>query len=264
MLTLPSAGSDGYQLRLIRRDNHLALQYVKDVDVAVLNTQITHGIWSMDRFDSVRYEVFVPGDEFRTSIFTWTNKGKPVDFSVDITIYGPARHRDHIGNVLSDAGLYLQHPRCCSNHVKYDNPHYLVLPRSSKPVLQLPSPSLTPEVTPNAPIDLTTVLDGLDQRGSVRDADIDMRIKTPLLSHQKTGVDFIAQKEGRKQSSVFSLWEPRQREYMTFHEHVITGTRKSSPPNEAFGGILADDMGLGKSSTVLSAIVGSLDFALPL
>lgn len=48
------------------------------------------------------------------------------------------------------------------------------------------------------------------------------------------------------------------------HQHRITGSIKSALSVEIVkngGGILADDMGLGKSLTMLSNIVGSLDHA---
>lgn len=43
-------------------------------------------------------------------------------------------------------------------------------------------------------------------------------------------------------------------------QHIITGA-KSPAPQDFLGGILADDMGLGKSLTMLSAIVSSLERA---
>lgn len=50
-------------------------------------------------------------------------------------------------------------------------------------------------------------------------------------------------------------------------EHQISGKSQSIPPRISAGGILADVMGLGKTLTVLSAIIHSLDeachFALP-
>jgi SNF2-related domain len=44
------------------------------------------------------------------------------------------------------------------------------------------------------------------------------------------------------------------------YQHIITGA-KSPDPNDCLGGILADDMGLGKSLAMLCAIMGSLDRA---
>ena len=45
------------------------------------------------------------------------------------------------------------------------------------------------------------------------------------------------------------------------HQHIITGAMNASP-EDSFGGILADDMGLGKSLSMISAIVASKDHAL--
>lgn len=45
------------------------------------------------------------------------------------------------------------------------------------------------------------------------------------------------------------------------YQHLITGA-KSRDPQDFYGGVLADDMGLGKSLIMLSAIAGSLDPAL--
>ena len=44
------------------------------------------------------------------------------------------------------------------------------------------------------------------------------------------------------------------------YQHIITGA-KSPTPNDFLGGILADDMGLGKSLAMLCAVMGSLDRA---
>lgn len=45
------------------------------------------------------------------------------------------------------------------------------------------------------------------------------------------------------------------------YQHRITGSKRLDRPDEYGSGILADDMGLGKSLTTLSNIMGSLDHA---
>jgi hypothetical protein len=42
------------------------------------------------------------------------------------------------------------------------------------------------------------------------------------------------------------------------YEHLITGSKRQFIPNSTLGGIISDEMGMGKSLTILSAIVGSL------
>lgn len=45
------------------------------------------------------------------------------------------------------------------------------------------------------------------------------------------------------------------------YRHVFTGAKRTEP-KEALGGILADDMGLGKSLVILSTIAKSMEQAL--
>jgi SWI/SNF-related matrix-associated actin-dependent regulator of chromatin subfamily A3 len=42
------------------------------------------------------------------------------------------------------------------------------------------------------------------------------------------------------------------------YEHLITGSKRQVIPDNNLGGIISDEMGMGKSLTMLSAIVGSL------
>ena len=57
---------------------------------------------------------------------------------IRIIVYGLENEKGHVGQVLSDAGMFLQHPSStdCSSHVKYCNPHYLLRPGSEMPELQ--------------------------------------------------------------------------------------------------------------------------------
>lgn len=59
------------------------------------------------------------------------------DCSVRITVFGLANERTVVGKLLSDAGLYLQHPWPSEHngHVEYNNPHYLLRPGSKIPNL---------------------------------------------------------------------------------------------------------------------------------
>jgi SNF2 family DNA or RNA helicase len=45
------------------------------------------------------------------------------------------------------------------------------------------------------------------------------------------------------------------------YEHLITGSKRQVIPNNNLGGIIFDEMGMGKSLTMLSAIVDSLTAA---
>jgi SNF2 family DNA or RNA helicase len=45
------------------------------------------------------------------------------------------------------------------------------------------------------------------------------------------------------------------------YEHLITGSKRQVIPDNNLGGIISDEMGMGKSLTMLSVIVGSLTAA---
>lgn len=57
---------------------------------------------------------------------------------VRIIVYGLESERFAVGNLLSDAGLYLQHPLLSEydRNVKYVNPHYLLRPGAHMPDLE--------------------------------------------------------------------------------------------------------------------------------
>ena len=48
---------------------------------------------------------------------------------------------------------------------------------------------------------------------------------------------------------------------LTSYQHSILGSRRLAKPNSHRGGILADDVGLGKTLTMISAIAMSLNEA---
>src|SRR5690606_6959961 len=95
----------------------------------------------------------------------------------------------------------------------------------------------------------------------------DHRIKTPLLKHQKQGLWFMTKREHPENIDEIdgkgdSLWKWRRKPSGEI-EYVYTLTdevRKERPPS-VFGGILADVMGLGKTLSILSLIVSTLDDA---
>lgn len=62
----------------------------------------------------------------------------PEERSVRIVIYGLVAEKKEVGAVLSDAGLYFQHPLPTEYDGKlpYINPHYLLRPGSQMPSLE--------------------------------------------------------------------------------------------------------------------------------
>ncbi|KAG4279559.1 hypothetical protein FPRO04_13628 [Fusarium proliferatum] len=90
---------------------------------------------------------------------------------------------------------------------------------------------------------------------------VDSRIKSALFPYQREAIDFILKRETGDIPSELSLWKYNSTDAdEPFYQHVFSGAKRPSQ-EEAEGGILADDMGLGKSLVILSTIAGSLDRA---
>jgi SWI/SNF-related matrix-associated actin-dependent regulator of chromatin subfamily A3 len=101
-----------------------------------------------------------------------------------------------------------------------------------------------------------------------------------LLRHQEEGLDFMMQRESGPVPPEFSLWQPielagkpwwacKRHKVLTFcltslhfsFRHLITRAESHLPPSETGGGVLADEMGMGKSLSILSLITKTLDDA---
>lgn len=61
-----------------------------------------------------------------------------------ITVYGMQEAGRHVGDLLDQAGIYLQHPTSYDPTIPYINPHYLVRPGGTPPVPTLETQTALP------------------------------------------------------------------------------------------------------------------------
>ncbi|PMD28760.1 hypothetical protein L207DRAFT_505056 [Hyaloscypha variabilis F] len=80
--------------------------------------------------------------------------------------------------------------------------------------------------------------------------------------HQETALYFMMHREFGPISPEFSLWTHERNIMTPVYRHKLTGAESTEQPNELGGGILADDMGMGKSLSTLALITTTLDEAL--
>ncbi|SLM40972.1 snf2 family domain-containing protein [Lasallia pustulata] len=201
--------------------------------------------------------------------------GKPCSeyFNMTVNLYGPMRTATSIGKFLSQKQLWLRTPFGVDNGVEVCNPHapkIAALPRTSLSTSSASPGSGTGYVIRTVEEirnDVIGMFDSLEKSENLPEMEPDGRIITPLLGHQKQGLYFMTNKEKErvfsdKEEDNSSLWRLKFRpngQRMFFN--VITGKEERTKPPEVLGGILADMMGLGKTLTVLSLVVGSLDDA---
>ncbi|KAH0536054.1 hypothetical protein FGG08_007035 [Glutinoglossum americanum] len=263
LLDLLAAKDANQILYLVYRKHYIILQTRSGKDVAVLDTRTTKALKTLSDLKSVRFEAFPIADGLANGVQVWKEKGKITGISVEINVYGGRDVVNVVGKNLSRSAIYLQHPGHLGDNIEYHNPHYLTLPGQ----LRLEHCTLTPPYCPGEPTkgtsgpDIATVFDSLKRYRCLQQVDVDLQVRTSLLSHQKEGVHFMAQREGGEPFSDFNLWKADYRDGQYLYRHAIVGSTQCIQPLEAGGGILADDMGLGKTLTVLATIVRSMDRA---
>ncbi|KAF5566324.1 helicase-like transcription factor [Fusarium napiforme] len=195
---------------------------------------------------------------------------KPADarVKVDINIYGLRSKALDIGKRLSNAKLWLQRSSHGRHGIIYENPHFLSI-------------SIQDTAADDVQDTQHAATDGVQKRMSKEDKlrkmvdevyktvennrEIEMveggeRVTRQLLRHQKEALGFMLERESGHINEKYRLWEEIEHENGTFqYRHRITKRRKDIRPDERGGGILADDMGMGKSLSILALIMKTLD-----
>ncbi|KAG4293537.1 hypothetical protein FPRO06_00122 [Fusarium proliferatum] len=222
----------------------------------------------MGKYSSDEYMFWMPYVPSEASVleadFWYMRAGSKLP--IQLNIYGHREDADAIGRTLSKAGAYLQFPRSGLHGVEYYNPHFFRMegyPEQASIETLLLSPPEVVEARNRAPDEESPAdnADAVDKiLGSLlyhnlRDGiQVDSRIKSPLFPYQKEAIDFIVKRETGDIPSELSLWKYNSTDAdEPFYQHVFSGAKRPNQ-EEAQGGILADDMGLGKSLVILSTI----------
>ncbi|KAK3294356.1 SNF2 family N-terminal domain-containing protein [Chaetomium fimeti] len=220
------------------------------------------------------FKGMVPKQEFQQKLAAAElSRGMSLPYqscTMAIVLSGPPSIAESLAKGLSKYHLFLQHPDPKLPGMEYQNPQYLTMVGSWLPngaVLAPIAPEFFNKDTdrrdnadqePENEVDLRTVMDNLPQPAYLREADIDGRIKTTLLKHQKEAVGFIISRETTLDSNLEGLWcLDNYVSGTTVYKHSITGF-KSANPKDTLGGIVADGMGLGKTLTMIASIVATL------
>ncbi|WKT53622.1 Helicase superfamily 1/2, ATP-binding domain [Fusarium oxysporum f. sp. vasinfectum] len=237
----------------------------------------------------VRLRAYFPKDAVDTT--SWL---MPTSLPVEINLYGARDNAEKVGAILSETGTFLQFPKYGRDNIEYYNPHFFRVEGHSEKVpietflpsrpdhVEISGQAGAEEVEGGASAVVETILDhSLSHRSIQRGGPVDGRIMTVLLPHQKEAIDFVSGREIGNIPTELSLWRYNDMDAdeplldpepistyrsisltLSFrsYQHIFTGARRPNQ-EEAEGGIIADDMGLGKSLVILSTIAGSLNRA---
>ncbi|KAI0010503.1 SNF2 family N-terminal domain-containing protein [Xylariaceae sp. FL0662B] len=279
--TSASTSEDTFEVKLLLYHERCEITDMLGNAIATLNIKTHLALKKLTSVNQIYFKGYIRQDDQDHLTSTVIQPDRPAKkprksaqnpkSSVDLLVFGPREIADVLAKELAQYRLFLQHPFPLPSDVPYENPQYFHIDGVS-----LSNGSLLPPIQclDNAEdgsdalssreddvqqdTDLAHVLDHLPQHNYLKEANIDRRISTPLLSHQKEAVDFILRRESPSPLNPRSLWElsDSDRDGQVYL-HLITGLT-SDKPEDTPGGILADAMGVGKTLTMIASIASSL------
>ncbi|KAH0543143.1 hypothetical protein FGG08_002488 [Glutinoglossum americanum] len=222
---------------------------------------------ALDQLTNVRFAAFI--SEGQSNPPEGRASSTASRLPIHIILYGSRQNSDAVGAVLTESKMFLQHPhpQLCDKGVLYDNPHYLRRPGVDIEMIgyaETPSATTDSENAKRKPSksDILEVFNAAQGPRTYSAAVASAHMKTALKRHQEKGLAMMIEKErgGLEDNEFDSLWEVRTSAGgQKWYRNAATYNSQRETPKMCLGGLLADDMGLGKSLTALSLIVGSLD-----
>ncbi|KAI0897379.1 SNF2 family N-terminal domain-containing protein, partial [Annulohypoxylon nitens] len=234
-------------LDLREKDDFYVLCSNDGVESAVLDTRTVSRLNALKGSPTVRFEAAI-----QCSIFTKRQRGSNKLhrlFPVSINIFGSKSAADDTASRFAKLSTYLQHPKSLHTYVEYHNPQFLLFD-DDKGLNMNDFIGMGNESSWDLKIrisgEIGTILESLTDVSTTERLVLPTTLTSTLKKHQEDGVRFILQREDA---------EFTQRLKTQLCQIVTTWTEEKRP---FLGGIIADVMGLGKTLTMLAAILHSL------
>ncbi|KAF7136712.1 hypothetical protein CNMCM5793_006030 [Aspergillus hiratsukae] len=229
-------------------DKQLFLVFADGVDLGYLSEKMVRAVEMLLPLPRFELEAFTSLDVIIDAI---RRARKPSDAAirVNINVYGLKDSRDRVGKELSDRGLFLQCPMWMHAgrelHTEEDDEE----DATSSPEADSPQ-----ESDEDFQETIAEVFRSLRRGEGLNRLEGTDNLNRALFPHQEEALDFMTQRETGCISSDYRLWQPKLIGGEQWFCHVITHTQQRERPDESGGGILADEMGMGKSLTTLVLI----------
>ncbi|KAL8789347.1 MAG: hypothetical protein Q9195_006874 [Heterodermia aff. obscurata] len=187
--------------------------------IAVVNEMTGQILKNLLELETARMSAYLTVQAWNNRLSSEGQKSKKTYILVNLNIYGSSTIRDRVSRVLSLGHVYLQHPLYQDDNTSYDNPHFVEIHGVSPDEDALPDQSATEVIDTSQCGPLTSsiqlrvdeavseVLDSLTRLKRLSKLEAPCCIRTPLLEHQKEGLDFVAQRETGPVPVEFSLWQ---------------------------------------------------------
>ncbi|KAL2066160.1 hypothetical protein VTL71DRAFT_2231 [Oculimacula yallundae] len=223
-------------------------------EIGVLDNNTASAITTLKKaVSSVKFDVYAcQGTKQAQS--QYRSSGIPLE----ILVFGPRSSLDEIGSLLSQSSVFLQEPIDRPLSVPYINPHIFSWDEDEDGS----SSSYLLKETSRSHMDFAEKIQAILTETMAPQLsfhiDQDARITTPLKPHQLVALKFMISREGLVETDGPTLWKAVRRNGRQVFRNQITKLTKISKPVECRGGILADEMGMGKSLSLIALIVYTL------
>ncbi|OTB05739.1 hypothetical protein M426DRAFT_259935 [Hypoxylon sp. CI-4A] len=215
-------------------------------DFAVLDIGTIFKLDALKNIPGVRFEAVAQSNHFTKRL-----RGKkhgPQSFHVSINVFGSKSVADDVASHLLKVSAYLQHPEFLQSEIEYYNPQFL---RFDDDRLDMKDLIKTEAKSPwdiriMISEEIGNILDSLTGIEVHEDLILPAGLTTALKKHQEDGLRFIIKRENEEFGRQVSA-QLRQ----------VTSVRVEESLSRSMGGIIADKMGLGKTLTMLTAILNS-------
>ncbi|KAI0105553.1 SNF2 family N-terminal domain-containing protein [Nemania sp. FL0031] len=199
---------------------------------------------------AVRFEAVVP-----SSVLNKRQKGGKKQLSISINIFSSRSAADDVGSRLSKLQGYLQHPKF-RLEVDYYNPQFLTFDDTCSNMNDLID--IDSESSLALPTHISEEIERIFE--SLTDVSPELTLELPpgltstLKKHQEDGLRFIIQREHEYFSQQLSA---QLRQVITPKYSETPHSSNNEQLSTSLGGLIADTMGLGKTLTILVAILHS-------
>ncbi|OQU97598.1 SNF2 family domain-containing protein isoform 2 [Cladophialophora immunda] len=256
--------------QVTREADYFMLKFSEDELFAQINEHVSRGLAALDDVPSAEIIAFAETSRIQRVLDRAKRPGEAT-LKVEVNLYGSVDEAGVVGDKLSTAKLFLQDPDQGMKDIEYCNPHVIQFPGIEEPVPEIVETAIVEESskasqTVREGVDtfdhtISTIYHSLTRFRNLERMQGGEHLLTPLLNHQETALFFMTQREFGPVAPEYSLWEYERHLLTPLYRHKLTGYEAAEPPNELGGGILADDMGMGKSFSTLALITSTLDVA---
>ncbi|OAQ70971.2 helicase [Pochonia chlamydosporia 170] len=263
--TLRSMNSQYTYFTLYEEKDNVILRFKDEpMDFGYLRTGVCAALAPLLSKSYVTLEPLAPRGSLM-DVIGRANKSAEAMVKVDINVYGCQEAMEEVGNALSKSKMWLQTPDHSRPGFPLHNPHFLPVKFQGTQVEenQAPSHAIADGTRTRRREDLLRemvqdVYKAVDKNRHLERVDGGDRVTQTLLKHQQEALGFMLERESGEISERYRLWEKCEEDGRLVYRHRITRARRENRPDERGGGILADEMGMGKSLSMLALVTKTL------